>query len=103
MRVLIVEDEARLAATLRDLLEINGYTADICHDGESGLDNALSAIYDVTRQVPTHQIGYPVAVKDCHFLLSPAESVKLGQRLKIYHIHTSFSPRLAVGSALFVL
>ena len=47
MRVLIVEDEARLAATLRDLLEINGYTADICGDGETGLDNALTNIYDV--------------------------------------------------------
>ena len=47
MRVLIVEDEARLASTLQDLLELNGYTADVCHDGEAGLDNALSAIYDV--------------------------------------------------------
>ena len=47
MRVLIVEDEVRLASTLQDLLELDGYTADICHDGESGLDNALSAIYDV--------------------------------------------------------
>lgn len=47
MRVLVVEDEVRLAATLQDLLEIDGYTADICHDGESGLDNALSDIYDV--------------------------------------------------------
>jgi DNA-binding response OmpR family regulator len=47
MRVLIVEDEVRLADTLQDLLEINGYTADICHDGEAGLDNALTAIYDV--------------------------------------------------------
>ena len=47
MRVLIVEDEVRLAATLQDLLEMNGYTADVSHDGESGLDNALSSIYDV--------------------------------------------------------
>ncbi len=47
MRVLIVEDEVRLAATLRDLLELNGYAADMCHDGEGGLDNALSSIYDV--------------------------------------------------------
>ena len=47
MRVLIVEDEVRLAATLQDLMELNGYTADVCHDGESGLDNALSGIYDV--------------------------------------------------------
>ena len=47
MRVLVVEDEVRLAATLQDLLEMNGYAVDICHDGESGLDNALTAIYDV--------------------------------------------------------
>ena len=47
MRVLIVEDEVRLASTLQDLLELNGYTADVCHDGESGLDNALTDIYDV--------------------------------------------------------
>ena len=47
MRVLIVEDELRLADTLRDLMELNGYTADVSNDGESGLDNALSSIYDV--------------------------------------------------------
>jgi len=47
MRVLVVEDEVRLAATLQDLLEMQGYSADVSHDGESGLDNALSAIYDV--------------------------------------------------------
>lgn len=47
MRVLIVEDEVRLASTLQDLLELNGYTADVCHDGEAGLDNALTGIYDV--------------------------------------------------------
>ena len=49
MRVLIIEDEVRLASTLQDLLDMNGYTADVCHDGESGLDNALSGIYDVVR------------------------------------------------------
>ena len=47
MRILIVEDEVRLAATLQDLLELNGYTADICHDGEAGLDNAQTGIYDL--------------------------------------------------------
>ena len=47
MRVLIIEDEVRLASTLQDLLDMNGYTADVCHDGDSGLDNALSGIYDV--------------------------------------------------------
>ena len=47
MRVLIVEDEVRLAATLQDLMEMNGYNADVCHDGEAGLDNALTGIYDI--------------------------------------------------------
>ncbi len=47
MRVLIVEDETRLAGTLQDLLELNGYAADVCRDGEAGLDNALTEIYDV--------------------------------------------------------
>ena len=35
MRVLVVEDEVRLAATLQDLLELNGYTVDVCHDSFS--------------------------------------------------------------------
>ena len=47
MRVLVVEDEVRLAATLQDLLELNGYTVDVCHDGEAGLVNGLTSIYDV--------------------------------------------------------
>ena len=47
MRVLIVEDEVRLASSLQDLLELNGYTADLAHDGEAGLDCALTGIYDV--------------------------------------------------------
>ncbi len=47
MRILVVEDEVRLAATLQDLLEMDGYTVDVCHDGEAGLDNAMSGIYDV--------------------------------------------------------
>ncbi len=47
MRILIVEDEVRLATTLQDLLELNGYTADICNDGETGLDHAQTDIYDL--------------------------------------------------------
>jgi len=47
MRILVVEDEVRLAGTLADLLKRQGYTADVSYDGESGLDNALSDIYDL--------------------------------------------------------
>ncbi len=46
MRILIVEDEKRLAQTLGDLMEAHHFTADLCHNGEEGLDNALSGIYD---------------------------------------------------------
>lgn len=46
MRVLIVEDEVRLASTLADILAEAHYLTDVCHDGVSGLDNALSGIYD---------------------------------------------------------
>ena len=47
MRLLIVEDEVRLADTLRQLLHRQGYTADVCYDGVSGLDNAMTGIYDL--------------------------------------------------------
>ena len=47
MRILIVEDEARLAQTLSELMKRQGYAADVCRDGISGLDNALSGIYDL--------------------------------------------------------
>ena len=47
MRLLIVEDEVRLADTLRQLLNRQGYTADVYYDGVSGLDNATTGIYDL--------------------------------------------------------
>lgn len=47
MRILIIEDEKRLADGLKALLEKNGHAADIALDGISGLDDALSGIYDV--------------------------------------------------------
>ena len=47
MRLLIVEDEKRLAGTLRQLLHRQCYTADVSYDGVSGLDNAMSGIYDL--------------------------------------------------------
>lgn len=46
MRILIIEDEARLAETLADIIAEQRDMADICGDGEAGLDCALSGIYD---------------------------------------------------------
>jgi DNA-binding response OmpR family regulator len=47
VRILIVEDEARLARTVKDIMEDQHYSADIAPDGEAGLDDAMSGIYDV--------------------------------------------------------
>lgn len=47
MRILVVEDELHLAEALAQILRKNNYTVDTVNDGESGLDNALSNIYDL--------------------------------------------------------
>lgn len=47
MRILVVEDELHLSEALSHILKKNNYTVDVSNDGESGLDNALTGIYDV--------------------------------------------------------
>ena len=47
MNVLVVEDEKRLAAALKKILENAGYHVDAVFDGQTGLDYALSEMYDV--------------------------------------------------------
>lgn len=47
MRILIVEDDQRLARLVKRVLEEEHYTVDVAHDGDTGLDLALSGIYDV--------------------------------------------------------
>ncbi len=47
MRILLVEDEVRLAEALVQILKKNHYVVDHVNNGEDGLDYALSDIYDV--------------------------------------------------------
>lgn len=47
MRILVIEDEFHLAEALTQILRKNNYTVDTVNDGGSGLDNALSNIYDL--------------------------------------------------------
>ncbi len=47
MRILIVEDEEKLARLVADRLKRDHYTVDISNDGEDGLYNALSGMYDL--------------------------------------------------------
>jgi CheY-like chemotaxis protein len=47
MRILIVEDELHLAEALAQILKKHNYNVDAVNDGEAGLDNALTGIYDL--------------------------------------------------------
>jgi len=47
MRILVVEDEFSLADIIATKLKKEKYSVDISLDGEDGLDNALSDIYDL--------------------------------------------------------
>jgi DNA-binding response OmpR family regulator len=47
MRVLVIEDERRLAQALMRLLEAENYAVDLAHDGAEGLYLAQTGIYDV--------------------------------------------------------
>src|ERR1700751_366461 len=46
MRVLVVEDERRLAAAVRRGLQAEGFAVDLAHDGEDGLHMAREGAYD---------------------------------------------------------
>ena len=46
MRLLVVEDEARLARALQRGLTADGFTVDVVPDGDSGLTRALEGQYD---------------------------------------------------------
>ncbi|WP_420098058.1 response regulator transcription factor [Corynebacterium sp.] len=47
MRILLVDDEKRLADGVRRGLEAEGMVVDVAHDGTTGLDMASDADYDV--------------------------------------------------------
>jgi DNA-binding response OmpR family regulator len=47
MKVLLVEDERYLAEAVAQILKKNKYDVDLSFDGEYGLFNALSGVYDI--------------------------------------------------------
>ncbi len=47
MRILIVEDEKSLAELVAERLRRDRYIVDVSYDGEEGLDNATSGMYDL--------------------------------------------------------
>jgi two-component system OmpR family response regulator len=47
MRILLIEDDRRLAGLIREVLTDEGFDVDIAYDGGSGLELALRGTYDV--------------------------------------------------------
>ncbi len=47
MRILVVEDEAKVGSFIRRALEEESYAVDLCADGKTGLELALQGHYDL--------------------------------------------------------
>ncbi|GAB1544476.1 response regulator [Scytonema sp. NUACC21] len=47
MKILLIEDDTALSTTLAELLSVNSYIVDLVNDGQTGLDRAMSAKYDL--------------------------------------------------------
>ena len=75
MKILIIEDEKLLAESLKTLLEMKGFEAEVVYDGEDGAEYAETGIYDllimdvmmpklngyqVARQVRAHRVTTPI-------------------------------------------
>jgi two-component system OmpR family response regulator len=46
MRILVIEDEVKIASAIKKGLELKGYAVDMVHDADSGLSYARDADYD---------------------------------------------------------
>jgi two-component system OmpR family response regulator len=46
MRILIVEDDAKISSFIAKGFKESGFNVDVCGDGESGLNRALTNEYD---------------------------------------------------------
>ena len=73
MRILIVEDEMRLAETLRQLLEDQRYQVDTVYDGADGVDYGLAGQYDLI-------------ILDV--MLPKVDGFQVAQRLRAAHVST---------------
>ena len=47
MRILVVEDEAKVASFIRQALEEDSYAVDLCSEGVAGLERARAGAYDL--------------------------------------------------------
>ena len=47
IRILLVDDDLELCSMQREYLSNEGFAVQMCHDGERGLEEALSGDYDL--------------------------------------------------------
>ncbi len=73
MRVLVVEDEHKIANSIKKGLEQESYAVDIAYDGEAGFDLATGESYDVI-------------ILD--LMLPGMSGMEICQKLRADHIHT---------------
>ena len=59
MKILLVEDEAKLAAAIKKGLELEGYTVDVIDDGEKAL-----------TRISLHRTDYDIIILDLMLPLS---------------------------------
>ncbi|MBM9520298.1 response regulator transcription factor [Desulforhopalus vacuolatus] len=77
MKLLLIEDDVKIAAFIERGMKEAGFSVDVCHDGESGLEHALSVNYDaavidlmlpgldglsVISQMREHHVDSPVII-----------------------------------------
>lgn len=47
MKILLVEDEKRMADAVAEIFRQENYSVDVCYDGCDGMNHVLSELYDV--------------------------------------------------------
>lgn len=73
MRILIVEDELRLAETLRELMHQQRYQADVVYNGADGVDYGIIGQYDLIL---------------LDVMLPKVDGMEVSRRLRAAHIST---------------
>lgn len=82
MRVLIVEDEHKIAQSIKKGLEQENYVVDVVFDGKTGLDFATSESYDIL-------------ILDR--MLPEVDGTEIAKKLRATHIHTPILMLTAKG------
>jgi DNA-binding response OmpR family regulator len=66
MRILVIEDEPKIAQAVKQGLELKGFAVDMVHDADSGLSYGMDETYDVIvldRMLPGSMDGVAVCQK----------------------------------------